>query len=160
MVGLFNALKQRYITEPEEIGYRAYQQGMQQFGVGGEGSRADAAKHMAWQGALAQRTNPTIANALGLGKEVLMDGVGSVANWVGSGFKSEQSPLPTLRNSFQDLRNNTVGANQLQNSTDIAGDAVNLAAQAPKRGLGRLLNPMNWKSQEPAYMYDDPRKGI
>lgn len=138
MGNILSELKKRYVDEPADIGEAAYREAMERLGEKGEGSRADAAKHMAWQAALAQRTSPVVANVLGVGKELVVDGLGSLLNG--------DNPIPVLKNSIMDMRNNYEGASRLEDSTDIVNDAVELARRARHGSLWDAL-----RDAEPYY---------
>lgn len=138
---LLLAPKQRYYDEPQDSGRQAEMSAGAKYGKMGEWSKADAAKHMAWQGELARRIGSpgplaTLgANVLGVGKEVVIDGLGSAANYaIGSG----EDPRDTWKNSLMDAWNNYVGAsNQYspEQAVEAAGKSTNSIWEALSKGL-------------------------
>jgi hypothetical protein len=136
--------KRYWVDEPQEVGYRAFQGAHDRYGSPmQEWTKADAAKHMAWQNELAKRTmlpqpiGGAIANGIGLAKEVLMDGVGSIGNWAtGKGG----DPRNTIKNSFMDLRNNAHGAFSLPMDGDSAENAINAAGNSTGNALSSLYH--------------------
>lgn len=143
---LYNDPKRYWVTEPEAVGMNAYSMAADRYGNNGEWTKADAAKHMAWQGELAKRTMMPapiavpVANALGYAKELGMD-------WFGGGLHSLdpssshtiKAQLDTMKNSNMDVRNNWVGAKNLLNAPDVASAAVDLAGTATSSPLNSLL---------------------
>lgn len=125
-----------WVEGPQEAGYKAYQDAGEKYGGAGEWSKADAAKHMAWQSELASRTMlpPAlaipVANVIGAGKEVLVDGLGSAVNYVtGRG----DNPIPTWKNSLMDMWNNYVGAGSglsPEQAVELAGRSTNSIREA------------------------------
>lgn len=135
-MGLLDDAKRYWVTEPQDVGYAAQDRAEEKYGNVGEWTKADAAKHMAWQAELAKRTMlppmfaVPIANGIGLMKEVAVDGLGSAYQYAtGNGG----SPVNTWKNSIMDINNNFVGASRLGGSDNVIDDAVNLAGQS--RGL-------------------------
>lgn len=147
LLGFAGGIKRNLVDIPKEAGEAAYlEAGARNKGVLGEFSKADAAKHMAWQATMAQkirdktgvpdRAAVLAANMIGVGKEAIVDGLGSTAKYIAEGvqnggkFNPENNPLPVMRNSLMDTRNNAVGAMRLINSKDIVGDAVRLSDES------------------------------
>lgn len=132
-------LKEYYIDQPADVGMEAYHQAGLKYGKSGEWSKADAAKHMAWQGALAQRTGIPISLLLGLGKEIVTDGLGSLGNYaMGKGG----NPVDTWKNSLMDIRNNSIGATKVSQSPDIVADAVRRAGLSTSSPLDSVTKSL------------------
>lgn len=132
-MGLLDDAKRYWVDEPQDVGYDAYMRAGEAYGKSGEWTKADAAKHMAWQAELAKRTMlpgllaVPVANTVGLVKEVAVDGLGSTYNYLkGTG----ENPTGTWLNSVMDVANNYVGASRLRDSADVTGDAVRLAGKS------------------------------
>ena len=141
--GLLDNAINYWITEPNEVGYSAYDKAAQQYGKSGEWSKADAAKHMAWQAELANRTMlpkmlaVPLANTIGVGKEVVVDGLGGLLDSV---INRKPLPTDTWKNSLMDIWSNSVGANALHGSSSVSDDAVRLAGDSRKSLIDALLN--------------------
>ena len=142
-MGLLDNAIRYWITEPNDVGYSAYDKAVKQYGKSGEWSKADAAKHMAWQTELSNRTMlpkaiaVPVANTIGIGKEVVVDGLGGLLDAV---VNKKSLPVDTWKNSLMDIWSNSVGANALHGSSNVSDDAVMFAGDARQSFIDALLN--------------------
>ncbi len=131
-----------WIEEPKEIGYAAFDKAADIYGVDArENTRADAAKHMAWQNELARRT--LLPQAVG----------GTLANLVGLSKEAYESVVDenARRNSLMDLLNNIHGAYRLP----LEGDTINQAVQAA--ALTVPSREVSFRYGLPNALYEEPR---
>jgi hypothetical protein len=150
--GAFSRFKENVITAPEKAGYDAYQRTAEKNkGKAGEGSKADAAKHMAWQAELVKRSGlpreiaiPLVL-AAGLGKEVVVDGLGSTLLYLaGEG----DNPLPTMKNSVMDMRNNVKGAVEISKADDTAAAASEASDSSVNDLLRSIVENLPYTQEE------------
>jgi hypothetical protein len=147
-----------FVKGPEEVGYDAFARAREQLGAPMEEfTKADAAKHTAWQAEttrrLMERTGAPrelaakMSNVPAVGKE-LLDVIGSAGvafdDAKGQPFmdrvrRAGNAGMTTAQNSLMDLRNNDFGARILPLEGDIAQHAVNAAANATNSPLRALL---------------------
>ena len=139
---LISDAKRYWWDEPKKVGERAESMAAERYGRTGDWTRSNAAKHMAWQAELADRTHlpkvlaVPVANAIGVGKELIIDGIGSTGLFIaGRG----DNPSRDFANMPADIKNNFVGASRLIDAPDKAEAAVELAREAKGGGMLRAL---------------------
>lgn len=116
--------REYWIEGPKRIGYQAFDKAAEVYGVpADEYTRADAAKHMAWQNELTKR--------IPLPQPV----AGTIANLIGVFKEPWDMNLP---NSPMDIRNNAYGAFKLPMDGDTVKNAV-LAAGRTVPNMGQAL---------------------
>ena len=122
MAGTLSDFVDAVYRGPKKAGEDAYGLALESGLGSNENSKSDAVKHIVWQAeitkalmekyGLSRGAAAALANTSGVGKEVLMD-------WVGSLFSPE-----TIGNTPMDLRNNAYGAKHLPLEGDIAANAI------------------------------------